>query len=454
MNRQFHVPIIISILAFSLSFCGEVLNVSSSTLSSLQQKGAQLHNDATVVSEPVQCIDLGLNGNVEIPVVVIPKGPFSIESKFYLRNYNPIDPMISDIVSAFNCDYGNTGARRTEGIDFRIGGGYLYPLKIQDTYNNVSDWVHPTEEQKLVRQAISNAVGEFALGSGSIVWKEIYTNRCIERETWTHMVAIWDGVAMQIFLNGHNATDTWRILGKDLPAFIRDTSRIVIGAENITSSRHFNGNVGFVKIYNTALSSEDIFKKYRESLDNDRCVKFIKIESPRCGEVISSKTKLKFSIETDFSCDTTVEHLSYSVDICHEKSFFDTSSVRKYSLASTDCTFSDIVGKDSCDFNGLFFIRITGRNNNGLKKSSVVEEPVAMSGTVPAYVVSATVKNIPRTTKKEPVTFGQEITHNRIFDCRGRMVINFGKMVGSQMKSGVYFARSDKKTDARVLYMK
>jgi hypothetical protein len=436
---------------------GEVLNASYDTWTLLQQNGATINSDASLSTDPIACLDMGSSGSVTIPSVAMPQGPFSIESRFFLRNYNGTDPNISEILAAFNCNYG--GASNSEGVDFEIGGGYNYSLKVQDVYHNVSDWVPPSESEKAARAAVSKAIGKFGLGSGTNVgghgaWKEVFTDRCIEINKWVHMVATWDGTSMLFYLNGHNATDTWRSVGSGLPAFIASVRTVMIGAETITAWRHMDGKIGYVKMYNEALSSCEVWSKYRQSLGSDRCVDFIKVESPRCGEVISRDTKVKFSVRDSMDNDVTPPGQTFTVHICKEPTFTD--AVSGYPTAATECAFGDLVGAGEWNSDGLLYCRISACKTAAALSKTADDNLIAESGVLPAYILASATKNAPYAipvTHLKKVTSIRQLTNEAVFDIRGRKVGVGAKVASSSLKYGVYFIKASDGTGRKILYV-
>jgi hypothetical protein len=343
----------------------------------------------------------------------------------------------------------------SEGFEFRVGGGYGYPLKIQDVYHNVSDWVPPNGGQKAARASISKAMGEFGLGSGTNkaghgAWKEIYTDRCIETDKWIHMVATWDGTNMLVYLNGHNATDNWRSVGSELPVFIRDISNITVGDGSPSGGRHFDGKIGYVKVYNQALSPSEVWHKYKESLGSERCVDFIKIESPRCGEVITHDTKITCAIKDSLDNDVTPPGQTFNVAICREPTFSD--SVYRIQTTSNGCTFGDLVGADSGECDGVFFVHISAHNNTGLSKTAT-NTIVAESGTLLTYLLASPAKVVPHAISKG-ITSIRQLTSEVVYDIRGREVGVGAKSALSSLKHGIYFIKMVNGTGQKILYMK
>lgn len=245
------------------------------------------------------------------------------------------------------------------------------------------------------------------------------------------MVATWDGFNMQVYLNGYNATDNLRTVGRDLPVFISPSRPVTIGAENNYGSRHFNGNISYVKLYDTALSSKEIFDKYRESLGTSRCKDFIKIESPRCGEVITPKTKVKFTLHDSSSQVVNPEKYLFQVDVSNDQNF--TQIVGSYKMTSIEAAFEELSGFDLAKVQGVLFIRITALGKAGLGKKNA-DESVAQSGIVPTYLISSTTPVVKNCKKFINITTESE----SVVDCQGR---NLSSDLG-QKKNGVYFSRT------------
>jgi hypothetical protein len=381
MNKNIFGCLIIC-LFFTIIRSEIILDLSVDTWPELEIKSCRLHPDAGITGN--QCFDLGKNGSISIPHISLPQGPFTIESRFFLRDYNQGIPNISDLFAAFDVDYG--GSSNSEGVDFRIGGGYNYPLVIQDGYNNVTDWNPPSYEQKSMRASISKSIGQFGLGSGTNLdghgaWKETFTDRCVERNKWVHMAATWDGTVAQIYLNGHNATDTWRAVGADLPVFIRDTSSITIGEEHVGDHiRHFDGEVEFIKFYNEAFSSCEIWRKYKQTLREQQCKLFIKIESPHCGEAISRNTKVKFCIMDSLGNTITPEaNTVFRIYISTSDSFDE--YVLVLVTTATEFTMGELAGDEIFNIDDIFYIRIVATTDAGQKKSALLSgESFAESG--------------------------------------------------------------------------
>jgi hypothetical protein len=422
--RRTLVTFLSTLIAFCNLYASTILDISTKTIDSLKKEGASLANDIAI-DTPQQCFNLGVSGVINLSQVAIPTKQFTIECKFFLKDYSMNNPYISDIFSAYTLE--------TEGVDMRVGGGYMYPLKCADVFNNYQEFVLPASNEKEIRSSISRSVGEFALGVGKNIWKETFTDRCIERNTWTHMVATWDGFSMQVYLNGYNATDNLRTVGRELPVYIKPSRPVIVGAENNYGSRHFNGKISYVKLYDTALSSKEIFDKYKESLGTSKCKNFIKIESPHCGEVITPKTKVKFTLHDSLSQVVNPEKYLFQVDVSNDQDF--TQIVASYKMASVEAALEELSGFDLAKVQGVLFIRVTALGKTGLGKRTE-EESVAQSGIVPTYLTSSATpvaKNVQKFANVKPDA-------GIVVDCQGR-IVNY---VQEQAKNGIYFSNNVK----------
>jgi hypothetical protein len=443
--RYYWQSALVACMVFFFSFGNEILNVSYPTADLLVQNGAIFHPDVQKTNTPIECFDMGTTGNIEIPNVALPQGPFSIEGKFFLRSYKQTDPNISGILEGFACDYGNTGAGNTEGVEFRVGGGYQYPL--------INDLGASYSIQSSA--AISKAIGEFGLGVGQHIWKEVYTNCSIVTNQWIHMAATWDGTNMLVYLNGREATDSWRTVGAQLKVLIANSRTVFIGSENASAGRHFDGMIAYAKVYNQALSRLEIWDKYRESLGKDRCDHFIRIESPRCGEVISCESKIKFSVRDSLDNDVTTPGQVFSVWICREPTFSD-SSARIFKTTSRECFLKDLAGTNNATVDCVYYFRISADNPAGLSKKADAGL-MPESGTVPTYLVNSPIKVVPRAvlgSAHKGKTSISRFDGQIIYDVRGRSVGVGSKTGLSNLKYGVYFVKTQNSSGQKMLFVK
>ena len=426
-----------------------ILNLSKATLDSLLLAGGSTKNTITTEAQPIASIDFNTNGLIEIPKFPFPKQAFSIECHFFLRQYYPYDPYIAEILAAFDCNYNGNGV--SEGVDFRIGGGYNYPLRINDSYDSVSDWARPDYLTKMQRATMSTGIGEFGLGSGTYgAWKEIYTNRCIKTNVWTHFVATFDGTQMKVYLDGFDATDTWRTNGSGLSAFIKDTSTIFFGTENLNALRHFNGKIDFVKIYDKALSESEVRNNFINTLDGNACVNSIIVEYPKAGDVITGSTTFKFSIPSDNPCSTSINTRKWYVQFCSDPSFTD--SIRSFECDSSGYSMQQLLNGAKFDSNGIYFFRIIADTSKSSHGSNSDNSLSIQSAPIPAYLIATSTKIKKAATislKKTNSISGQEA----IYDICGRKV-GLHNFNNGMLKHGVYFSKANGTASKKLLLIK
>jgi hypothetical protein len=293
------------------------------------------------------------------------------------------------------------------------------------------------------RATLSKCIGEFVLGVGEHIWKEVYTDRCIEIRTWTHMVATWDGQEMRLFLNGHEATDGWRTIGIDEPAFIKDTSTLFFGAENLGGLRHFNGKIDFLKIHDKVLTLPEIRENYGESRDkvDNTCTYRIVITSPRAGEVISLSTKIGFTVVPDNGCTAATLPTIYAVELCSDPSF--EANVVSLTTDALEHTLAELLKDVEFTIQGVVFVRIKAMSSpGGLSKKAMTLLP-EQSAPIPAYLVPAAIsaKQPPRYNNPTNRSFSD--SRCTVFDCRGQRVrlpaSASAASPGSGLNCGVFF---------------
>jgi hypothetical protein len=210
---------------------------------------------------------------------------------------------------------------------------------------------------RYTRSKLSKCIGDFVLGTGKRPWKETFTDCCLPLHAWVHMVATWDGEEARIFVNGRDATDGWRSTGIDLPAFYNKMHKLYIGSDNLGSVRDMNGYLGFLNVYDKALSLKEIREKFHASIPEGSCQIIIKISSPRPGEVILPSTKLTFSVTMEGNCETEkLNNKSYTIELSDDPEFSTILYSTKVQIQ--DLMLSDVLSGISQKFESAMFIRI------------------------------------------------------------------------------------------------
>jgi hypothetical protein len=80
--------------------------------------------------------------------------------------------------------------------------------------------------------------------------------------TWTHVVYVWKNIpanTLETYINGSSIG----IVSHTLPSILNTSTNLYIGSYNGGEfSQYFNGKIGTVRLYNTALLSSDIVQNY------------------------------------------------------------------------------------------------------------------------------------------------------------------------------------------------
>ncbi|HUT28853.1 MAG TPA: S8 family serine peptidase [Sedimentisphaerales bacterium] len=130
----------------------------------------------------------------------------------------------------------------------------------------VAKWHDPTTECSYgVRLAEANP--RFFLANSDQVTAITFTDLVVDANAWNHIVVTWDGSAMQAYLDGFRSGHTQLFLGP-----INSTTKPAVigcnaGYAGGTGGDYFCGTVDDVRIYERALSAEEIQQLYQEGLN-------------------------------------------------------------------------------------------------------------------------------------------------------------------------------------------
>ena len=96
-------------------------------------------------------------------------------------------------------------------------------------------------------------------GSGAFINSTIYQTAL---NTWTHVVYVWKNISantLETYINGSSIG----IVSHTLPSILNTSANLYIGSYNGGEyPQYFNGKIGTVRLYNTALLSSDIVQNY------------------------------------------------------------------------------------------------------------------------------------------------------------------------------------------------
>lgn len=82
--------------------------------------------------------------------------------------------------------------------------------------------------------------------------QDIYGASSLPINTWSHLVATWDGTTFRVYVNGTQVSS--KALGQ---AIVATTNPLRIGG-NSTWGEYFSGKIDEVRVYNRALSQAEI----------------------------------------------------------------------------------------------------------------------------------------------------------------------------------------------------
>ena len=157
--------------------------------------------------------------------------------------------------------WGN-GGLEFNGVDDNIDCGNDASLDITDAIT-VEAWVYSSWDQS-DKGIVGKYIGStgyllFAYPTGSVSWQvDGSTNRVttvVTPNVWNHIVGLWNGTNVELFVNGVSK-------GIDTGSLTSNVNNLIIG--KYLSVANFNGLIDSVRIYNRALSAEEVAWSYRE----------------------------------------------------------------------------------------------------------------------------------------------------------------------------------------------
>lgn len=290
-----------------------------------------------------------------------PAGAFTVETRFLVRDYaTGASPYLQTLIST-----GSLEGRPYQGFALQIGGGHLYPILPQDAYTQQALYTQSLGVTREQRAWLSRCVGEFAFKTapgGTAEWLEVYTDRCVETGKWNHLVAVWDGLAARIYLNGKDATDMWRLNGAGSKPLFDSTILANIGARTHESSerRHFNGVIDFVRVVDTAMGVAEIRARYGATLPEDSpgtaCRGAILPSAPAAGALCDSSCGFELKLDSYGACLAVFEAWDLSpqdsveVEFSREPDFLD--PFLRLTLQDTFFQLGDFLAGLGGDFSG------------------------------------------------------------------------------------------------------
>ncbi|MEN6337925.1 MAG: LamG domain-containing protein, partial [Phycisphaerales bacterium] len=125
-------------------------------------------------------------------------------------------------------------------------------IKVRAFDRNWSAIVTKGDDWVLARTRDDNRVAFLCLGLTGGGWPEVYSGDVNDGD-WRHIAGVYDGAELSLYQDG------LRVDAKSLHGDInRNWSRVLIGENGQTSNRFWNGLIDDVRLYNRALTAEEI----------------------------------------------------------------------------------------------------------------------------------------------------------------------------------------------------
>ena len=132
------------------------------------------------------------------------------------------------------------------------------------TWNNANEGVivgrgNYSGSHGLFRSLTNNQVKAYFRQSGA-TYGAVSASGTITRDAWYQCVAVWTGSSAQVFINGNLIQTSSGVLG-----LTTSNEAFVIGGNNTgggATASYFTGNISNVKIYNRALSADEIQQNF------------------------------------------------------------------------------------------------------------------------------------------------------------------------------------------------
>lgn len=170
----------------------------------------------------------------------------------------------------------------------------------------------------------------------------LYVNSNITTiDTNWHMYSIvFNKTSLKVFMDGESIVDT--TMTQEITSTIRQYS--YIGKSSYEADSYFDGNISDFRIYNTALSVEDIKQLYKSKARIDKngnmyCNEYIEINNSR--ELMTSQY---FSLEQSVSSEATISRTVNGTQLINAITFGDTYTRWKY-IRNASFDNSLILGK-------------------------------------------------------------------------------------------------------------
>jgi hypothetical protein len=362
-----------------------------------------------------------------------PQGPFSIEARFLIRSFAPEQSrFVANIVNTATWDVGPT-----QGFAFEIGGAYLYPVLPRNAYRTDSEWAEAQSAYSHIDAGrMSVCIPAFAIArrDDQADWKKVFADRCIEPNAWTHVVSVWDGSDMRLYLNGTEATDRWRITGAGAPPRIDAPIDLYIGARNAGAwdMVPFNGMIDYVKIEDRALTASEAAERYRATLPgkgDSQCSGVLVPIYPEAGQICKAKLRFEVRVTRNGGCSDTgfvagiLAGDSVEIELAKDPSFASVALRAHFALLAFELG-PDELG-DLAGYVGPLYWRVRllpAGGKTALAKASASQSDWSLARplVLDPGAASARPRSAPRLVRAEKGLVFQASREPQVFDLAGR----------------------------------
>ena len=166
-----------------------------------------------------------------------------------------------------------TSGKKGGALEFDGSGDYINAGDVDSVDGlstvTVAMWVKPESSifGLAIDKAQSSSQSRLSIENSSELAPKFYISNSggvsfgtLEQNKWAHLIGTYDGVTMKTYVNGSLVNSS------ALSTTVSDTSNpLLIGGRNSANPLYFTGLIDDVRIYNTALSAEEVQTLYNET---------------------------------------------------------------------------------------------------------------------------------------------------------------------------------------------
>jgi len=187
-------------------------------------------------------------------------------------------------------------------------------------------------------------------------WKKSTDNKIsVSKNQWTHAVGIYDGQTFYVYINGISDGST------DIGEYtiFSSSSPLSIGRHGMDGRRFFNGIIDEIRIYNRALSPEEIKQHYESGPTSLYLTKTASHQSIKQGQTTTITLTLKNTGSTE------IKDIEIADTIPQDLTFIDGQTSKSYAF---------LTPKDSRQFQYVIQINEAGTYNLGPATATYADE--------------------------------------------------------------------------------